>query len=298
MPARKPVEHSLGCRDLPPGLNSIIKVRVTPPIPAPERVEGREGIGRGITHDGLRIKDDQAVRVCPLVIAGMLDVTVLNGFEVLLAAVERDMHAARLPGGARRRNVDIPGLGHAVGGRGFGRRQLPLIERDELPGKRAAVLWVEGAICVLENYAGLIVVAAVDEVPFIFVARLTVIGRHLGMTRADCALIEHIAVVAAAQVMQIEAVGSVSNFWIDDRVVVTGKDVNALVRDIARVVNVSAAGPFVGFFEERLEIWRRPFHARTGRAQDRAEIAHETIYGRALCTIVGPAGNDADPFDD
>ena len=68
---------------------------------------------------------------------------------------------------------------------GFGRRQLPLIERDELPGKRAAVLGVEGAIDVLENYAGLIVVAVVDEVAFIFVARQTVIDRDLGMARAD-----------------------------------------------------------------------------------------------------------------
>ena len=115
-----------------PGLNGIIEVCVTPPIPTPKRVDGGEGIGRGIADDGLWIEDDQAVGVGPLVIAGMLNVMVLNGFEVLLAAVERDMHAARLLGGTRRRNVDIPGLGHAVGARGFGGRQLPLIECDEL----------------------------------------------------------------------------------------------------------------------------------------------------------------------
>ena len=114
MSARKPVEHGLDGCDLPPGLNGIIEVRVTPPVPASERVEGREGIGGGIADDGLRVKDDQAVGVGPLVIAGMLDVMVLDGFEVLLAAMERDMHAARLLGGARRRNVNIPGLGHAV----------------------------------------------------------------------------------------------------------------------------------------------------------------------------------------
>src|SRR5271170_2075991 len=255
MPACEAVEHGFDGCDLPPGLNGIIEVRVTPPIPAPERVEGCESIGSGIAYDGLRIKDDQAVRVGPLVIAGMLDVMVLNGFEVLLAAVECDMHAAGLLGGTRRRNVNIPGLGHAVGGRGFGRRQLPLIECDELSGKRAAVLGVEGAVYVLENYASLIVVAMVEEVAFIFVAWLTVIDRHLGMPCADCRLIEHIAVSLAAQVMQIEAVSSVSNFWIDDRVVVTGKDVDALVRNVVRVINVPAAGPFVGFFEERLKIW-------------------------------------------
>src|SRR6202040_2174486 len=97
--------------------------------------------------------------------------------------------------------------------------------------------------------------------------------------------------------MQIEAVGSLSDFWIDDRIVVTGKDVDALVRDIARVVDVRAAGPFVGFFEERLEVWGRPFHARTGGGQGGAEVPQETICGRPLCTIIRPAGNDADAFD-
>ena len=99
MPACEPVEHGFDGCDLPPGLNGIIEVRVTPPIPAAERVEGGKGIGSGIAYDGLGIEDDQAVRVSPLVIAGMLDVMVPDGFEVLLAAVERDMHAARLLGG-------------------------------------------------------------------------------------------------------------------------------------------------------------------------------------------------------
>src|ERR1700731_1290656 len=97
--------------------------------------------------------------------------------------------------------------------------------------------------------------------------------------------------------MQIEAVGSVSDFWIDDRVVVTGKDVDALVRDIVEVVDVPAAGPFFGFFEERFEVWGRPFHARTGRAQGGAQITQETIYGRPLRTIIRPARNDADAFE-
>ena len=65
--------------------------------------------------------------------------------------------------------------------------------------------------------------------------------------------------------MQIEAVSSVPDFWVDDRVVATGKDVYVLVRDVVRVVDVPAAGPFVGFFEERFEVWGRPFHAGAGR---------------------------------
>src|SRR5689334_18079392 len=158
------------------------------------------------------------------------------------------MHAARLLGGTRCRNVNIPGLGHTVGGRGFRGRQLALVERDEIPGERAAVLGVERAIYVLENYAGLIVVAVVDEVSIVFAARLTVIDRHLGMARANGALIEDVPVAAVIQIMQIEAVGSVSDFWVDDRVVVTGKDVDALVRDIMWIVDVPASGPFVGFF--------------------------------------------------
>src|SRR5260370_1495928 len=198
MPGCEAVEHGLNGCELAPSLNGIIEVRVTPPIPAPEWVEGREGIGGGVACDGLWIENDQAVRVGPLVIAGMLDVMLLNGFEVLLAAVERDMHAARLLGGTQGRHIDIAGLGHAVGGRGFGRGQLPLIEREELPGKRAAVPTVEGAVNVLENYACLIVVPVVDLVALIFVARQTVIDRHLGMARAEGALIEYAAVAAAA----------------------------------------------------------------------------------------------------
>src|SRR5260370_24430945 len=91
--------------------------------------------------------------------------------------------------------------------------------------------------------------------------------------------------------MQIEAVGSVSDFWIDDRVVVTGKDVDALVRDVVRVVDVPAAGPFVGFFEERLEVGGRSFHAGTGRRETGAEIAQETIYVGSLAPIRKSAGH-------
>src|ERR1700731_4271327 len=98
--------------------------------------------------------------------------------------------------------------------------------------------------------------------------------------------------------MQVEAVSSVSDFWIDDRVVVTGKDVDSLVRDIVvGVVDVPAAGPFVGFFKERFEVRGRPFHARTGRAQGGAEITQETIYGRPLRTIIRPARNEPDAFE-
>src|ERR1700757_3016304 len=97
--------------------------------------------------------------------------------------------------------------------------------------------------------------------------------------------------------MQIEAVSSVPDFWVDDRVVVTGKDVDVLVRDVVRVVDVPTTGPFVGFLEERLKVGGRSFHAGTGRREAGAEIAQETIYGRPLCTIIRPAGNDADAFD-
>src|SRR5260370_37508583 len=82
--------------------------------------------------------------------------------------------------------------------------------------------------------------------------------------------------------MQIEAVGSVSDFWIDDRVVVTGKDVDALVRDVVRVVDVPAAGPFGGSFEERLQVGGRSFHAGTGRRRTGAESSQETLYDGGL----------------
>src|SRR5271165_1854817 len=97
--------------------------------------------------------------------------------------------------------------------------------------------------------------------------------------------------------MQIEAVSSISDLRVDYRIVVAGKDIDALVRDIVRVVDVAAARPFIGLLEKRFEGGRRPFHAGTGRDQGGAEIAQKTLCRGALCTIIRPAGDDADPFD-
>src|SRR5215472_14712023 len=113
MRACQPVEHCFDRGDLPTGFHCVIEVRVSPPVPAPERVSGRKRIDSGVTGGGLWKEDDQAIAVSPLVVAGMLDITALDRLDILLAAVQRDVHAAPLPCGTRGRNVHIPGLSHA-----------------------------------------------------------------------------------------------------------------------------------------------------------------------------------------
>jgi hypothetical protein len=67
--------------------HGIIKVRITPPIPASKRVHRRREIGKRVTYRGLRVEDDQAIGVGPLVVTGVFDVAVSDRVKVLHAAV-------------------------------------------------------------------------------------------------------------------------------------------------------------------------------------------------------------------
>ena len=212
MAACNPVEHGFDRCDLPPGLNGVIEIRVAPPIPAAKRVQRRTEIGPGIAHNGLWIEDDDTIGVGPLIIAGVFNISGLNGLEVLLAAMERDMHPARLLSRTRRRYINVTDLGHAVGSRRCRSRQLPLIKREELAGKRAGVLWIERSVSVLEDNPGLVVITVVDEISFVCPARQTIIHRDLGMAGANRVLIKQIADAGAVQIMQIEPICGIASF--------------------------------------------------------------------------------------
>jgi len=145
--------------------------------------------------------------------------------------------------------------------------EIALIEWEDFAGGYAVVLGVECAINVVEDDTGLIIVAAVDEIALIFVARLPVIDRDLRMTGANGALKKQTAAISTTEIMQIKAVCGIAHFRIDDRVIVTSEDVNALMNDVPGIVDVAAPPPFIGFVEERLEVGRRALHAGAGRRQ-------------------------------
>src|ERR1700759_2623776 len=97
--------------------------------------------------------------------------------------------------------------------------------------------------------------------------------------------------------MQIEAIRGVANRRIDDRVIITGEEIDALVCDVSRVIDVAAARPLIGLGDQRVEGWWRPRHARTGRRQGGSEIAEETSGCCALRTVIRAASDDPDPLD-
>src|SRR5882757_3052640 len=89
---RQRIEHRFDSFDLRPGLGdiAILVVDVTPPVPAPLGVERRER-----TRRRLRIKHNQMIGIRPGVVAGIIDETPTDIATVLLAAMQRDMNAAR-----------------------------------------------------------------------------------------------------------------------------------------------------------------------------------------------------------
>src|SRR6266404_3896176 len=97
--------------------------------------------------------------------------------------------------------------------------------------------------------------------------------------------------------MPIEPIRSVTNFRVDDCIIVTGKNIYELMGDIAGVVDVSASCPLIGLLEERTQSGRGPFHARTRRRQIGEQIARETLGSRALSAVIRAAGDDAHAFD-
>ena len=71
---------------------AVVVVDVTPQIPAPLRIV-RPGSARG---DRLRIKHDQAIGICPGIVPGMIDETLLDIVDRLPATVQGDMDPACL----------------------------------------------------------------------------------------------------------------------------------------------------------------------------------------------------------
>jgi hypothetical protein len=101
---------------------------------------------------------------------------------------------------------------------------------------------------VLKNNPRLIIVTLVDEVLLIVGTGETVIHSHLGMACPNCVLVKEVALIR--QVVPVESVGSFADLRIDDRIVVPGKNIDALTGDISGVVDIPTARPFVGLPEK------------------------------------------------
>mmetsp|Transcript_40996 Transcript_40996/g.89333 ORF Transcript_40996/g.89333 Transcript_40996/m.89333 type:complete len:278 (+) Transcript_40996:236-1069(+) len=147
----------------------VILAGVAPPVPAALRVGRDEEALLGLGEN-----QNQIVGGCPLRVASILHVLVLNIPDGLLAPVEDQMDLT-----ARRStrvltstgDVGVPGVSQAQPGQGVRRGQvLGLVELDELPsGGGVGGLGSQGSQQVGQQVAGGVVVALVDvggpEVP-------------------------------------------------------------------------------------------------------------------------------------
>jgi hypothetical protein len=83
-------------------------IDVTPPIPASFRI-GRQVRARF----GLRVENNEMVGIGPGIISGVIDEMSVDVADVLLAAMERDVDAARSTVLAVLRNENITGIAQA-----------------------------------------------------------------------------------------------------------------------------------------------------------------------------------------
>jgi hypothetical protein len=89
---RQCIEHGFNRPDLGSRFRDIavLVIDVTPPVPTCLRI--RRQIR---TRHGLRIEDDEMVRISPRIVPGVVDETLADIVDVLFASVESDMDAAR-----------------------------------------------------------------------------------------------------------------------------------------------------------------------------------------------------------
>src|SRR6266852_5300624 len=164
MTTDNPVDHPLHGSHLPATLDGIVRIIITPPIPATERV-----LAAG---SRLRIEHNDVVGVGPFVVAGVANVSRTEGHEpgscreipiclVLLAAVKHDMQLAGLPIAAIRRNVQPPIGCHAMIVRLI--NELALSEDDAPTAELTGVLRVQISVNPPQQLPGGIVITVIDE---------------------------------------------------------------------------------------------------------------------------------------
>ena len=93
-------DHGVNRSKLGTRFHRVVGTRITEPVPAALRIER----DRGRIH--LRIQNEDAVRVGPVVVVGLLIEIVANHGRRLLASMERDVNLALRSLIARLRHVD------------------------------------------------------------------------------------------------------------------------------------------------------------------------------------------------
>ncbi len=103
MPLRlrsKPLYHRANACELRPFLGVMFGAAIAPPIPTsvvvPHEIQCVEWPAPAPTANGLRVENDDAVGVCPAIIARALVEGVIYFVRLLLEAMQRDMNAAAL----------------------------------------------------------------------------------------------------------------------------------------------------------------------------------------------------------
>ena len=189
------VDHRLDGHHLPSTLAREIQVVAAPPVPAAAWVGGRCG--------GLRVQDDHLVGVGPAVVAGALVEGGADRGGVLQAAVEGDVEFAGLAGGAAGRDVGVAAAGHAVHQGIEISPERGLVEVDEDAAQGADVFGVQGAVEPVEDFAGGIVIAVVDERAAVEGAQAAEIVGGDGMFNGQVDLVEDIRGGNVARVHRI-----------------------------------------------------------------------------------------------
>src|SRR5262249_43072738 len=146
-----PVQHASHGLDLWTIARQVVTPRVAPPIPA----------GLGIDGGGrdLRKEQHQSVGICPRGEAGVPHEGVADPFALLVAAMKDDVHTAPL---------ELPTIDWHVGDAAVAKsvacqvtRKLALVEDDVFASGRGN-LGAQGAVDLLQDFAGLIVTAVAD----------------------------------------------------------------------------------------------------------------------------------------
>src|SRR4029077_5992661 len=177
---------------------------------------------------------------------GLLDENPSDGARVLLAAVQRDVHAAGGALLARSRHKHIAFIAHAQRVGDMTAVVAVLIEALDAPAERPKRAGTQGAIDVLENDAGLIVVALIDERTLVGDTGVELacglLLDHEGMSGTASLLIEKIPARFLAEAAAVKLRRSIGDARRDDRVVVAVEEIDFLPFDVVERVDRSGRG--------------------------------------------------------
>ncbi len=154
----------------------------------------------------------------------------------------------------------------------------------------------------LENDAGLIVAALVDERGLVGRAGVDIaclILDHERMPGPAGVLIEEVSTPSVAEIAPVEFTRRIGHRSRDDRVVIAVEQINFLPFDVVERIDRSGCCLCFQLGDHRLQVGRRiTFHARPRRGGDRQGIQVDDVRGARLRAVERPAGHHPDALDD